>query len=70
MNLKKECRSLSIIGVSNNRLSSLKRYLWGNNATLVVSMYLSKVAHFLFSWVLYFRQENVIVQNKIIFWMR
>ncbi|MBV4413702.1 hypothetical protein J0B02_12885 [Enterobacteriaceae bacterium YMB-R22] len=30
-------------------------------------MYLSKVAHFLFSWVLYFRQENVIVQNKIIF---
>jgi hypothetical protein len=49
-------------------LSSLKKGIYGkNNATLVVSMYSPKVANFLFSWVLYFRQENIIVQNKIIF---
>ncbi|NIY46266.1 hypothetical protein [Cedecea colo] len=45
-----------------------KKGIYGkNNATLVVSMYSPKDANFLFSWVLYFRQEDVIVQNKMIF---
>lgn len=49
-------------------LSSLKKGIYEkNNATLVVSMYSPKDTNFLFSWVLYFRKENVIVQNKMIF---
>lgn len=38
-----------------------------NNTTLVVSMYSPKDVSFLFSWVLYFRQGKVIIQNKMIF---
>lgn len=30
-------------------------------------MYAPKDINFLFSWILYFRGENVIIQNKIIF---
>ncbi|EPL6128093.1 hypothetical protein WJE75_002615 [Klebsiella aerogenes] len=49
-------------------LSSLKEGIHGkNNATLLVSMYPPKDVNFLFSWVLYFRQEKVIIQNKMIF---
>ena len=38
-----------------------------SKSTLVVSMYAPKDINFLFSWILYFRGENVIIQNKIIF---
>ncbi|MBJ3814719.1 hypothetical protein F9C28_07230 [Shimwellia pseudoproteus] len=49
-------------------LSSLKKGMSEcRNATLVVSMYSPEDARFLFSWVLYFRGENVIIQNKIVF---
>lgn len=49
-------------------LYSLKKGLReNNNATLVVSMYSPKDVNFLFSWVLYFRQGKIAVQNKMIF---
>ncbi|QIX96822.1 hypothetical protein [Cedecea sp. FDAARGOS_727] len=49
-------------------LSSLKKGVnENNNSILFVSMYYPKEVSFLFSWILYFRKDNVIIQNKMIF---
>ncbi|WP_338457883.1 hypothetical protein [Pantoea sp. Nvir] len=37
------------------------------HAALVVSMYEPEDANFIFTWVLYFSGEEVIVQNKVLF---
>lgn len=49
-------------------LRSLKEGLANkNHATLAVSMYEPEHTNFLFTWVLYFEEEKVFVQNKILF---
>lgn len=39
----------------------------GNHSVLAVSMYNPETVNFIFSWVLYYNEEEVIVQNKMIF---
>lgn len=58
----------SIEDYKDSWLTSLEEGLANKkHATLVVSMYEPENVNFLFTWVLYFCGEKVLVQNKVLF---